>query len=95
MRRWLEIGGLVAAVVLMVFGIVAWASGVVVPGWTSLFIAVLLLGGVQLMCLGLLGEYIGRLYDASQQRPPFLIAYDSAKLTSTGSSTGAGIAMQR
>jgi dolichol-phosphate mannosyltransferase len=79
---WLGLTSFLACIALMVFGVVAWAAGVVVPGWTSLFIAVLLLGGVQLVCLGLLGEYIGRLYDASQHRPPFLVAYDTAKLPS-------------
>jgi hypothetical protein len=38
---------------------------------------VLLLGGIQLICLGLLGEYIGRIYAATQNRPQFLIAMDT------------------
>src|SRR3954452_12770723 len=44
--------------VLIVTALAAWAVGTTVPGWTSLYIAVLLLGGVQLICVGLLGEYI-------------------------------------
>jgi len=39
---------------------------------------VLLLGGIQLVCLGLLGEYVGRIYAAVQQRPTYFIGYDSA-----------------
>ena len=39
--------------------------------------AVQALSGVQLLCLGLLGEYIGRIYTATQARPPFLIAFDT------------------
>ena len=36
-----------------------------------------LFGGVQLLCLGLLGEYVARLFVASQQRPTYLVGYDS------------------
>ncbi len=77
---WLGLISFVVCIALMISGLVAYLSGVVVPGWTSLYIAVLLLGGVQLVCLGLLGEYIGRLYDASQHRPPFLVAFDTINL---------------
>jgi polyisoprenyl-phosphate glycosyltransferase len=62
---------------LITGGLGAWALGGTVPGWTSLYIAVLLLGGIQLICLGLLGEYIGRIYAALQGRPPYLVAFDT------------------
>jgi dolichol-phosphate mannosyltransferase len=39
---------------------------------------VLFLGGAQLLCLGLFGEYLGRLYAAVQGRPSYFVAYDSA-----------------
>ena len=45
-----------------------------VPGWTLLFIAQLLLGSLNMMGLGLLGEYIGRIYGEAKQRPLFIIA---------------------
>ncbi len=75
---WLGLLSFVLCVVLIVTGLVAWGTGGVVPGWTSLYIAVLLLGGIQLICLGLLGEYVGRIYMATQNRPPFLVAFDTA-----------------
>jgi glycosyltransferase involved in cell wall biosynthesis len=53
-------------------------SGHTVPGWTSLFAATLFIGGTQLLCLGLLGEYIGRIYAAVQGRPGYFVRYDSA-----------------
>jgi polyisoprenyl-phosphate glycosyltransferase len=74
---WLGLLSFVLCVALIVTALVAWGSGGVVPGWTSLYIAVLLLGGIQLICLGLLGEYVGRIYMASQQRPPYLVALDT------------------
>lgn len=44
-----------------------------VPGWTGIIIAVLFLGGIQLICTGILGEYVGRIYMQSKQRPLYVI----------------------
>jgi glycosyltransferase involved in cell wall biosynthesis len=74
---WLGILSFVLCLVLIISGLAAWGFGAVVPGWTSLYIAVLLLGGIQLICLGLLGEYIGRIYAATQNRPQFLVEMDT------------------
>jgi glycosyltransferase involved in cell wall biosynthesis len=43
------------------------------PGYASLLVAVLFFGSVQLMSIGLLGEYIGRIYLETKQRPTYLI----------------------
>lgn len=45
----------------------------VVPGWTSLMLVVLFLGGVQLICIGIIGEYISRLSTDVKQRPLYVI----------------------
>jgi polyisoprenyl-phosphate glycosyltransferase len=50
------------------------SHGVAVPGWTSIMVAVLFLGGVQLISLGILGEYVGRTYDEARARPSYIIA---------------------
>jgi dolichol-phosphate mannosyltransferase len=44
-----------------------------VPGWTAIFIAILFIGGVQLISLGIIGEYIGRIYGESKRRPLYLL----------------------
>jgi dolichol-phosphate mannosyltransferase len=44
-----------------------------VPGWTLIFIAVLLIGGLQFIFLGVMGEYIGRIYSEAKNRPLFLV----------------------
>ncbi|MFN8542850.1 MAG: glycosyltransferase family 2 protein [Candidatus Binatia bacterium] len=57
-------------------GFALWAALVLratVPGWTSLMIVVLLLGGVQLVVLGILGAYLGRAYEEVKGRPVYVV----------------------
>jgi polyisoprenyl-phosphate glycosyltransferase len=69
--------GLIIASAAIVWG--AWIAlrtlvwGIDVPGYASIFVAVLLLGGIQLIGIGMLGEYLGRTYLESKRRPPFVI----------------------
>lgn len=44
-----------------------------VTGWTALMISVLFMGGIQLLCIGIMGEYIGRIYRTSKDRPLYLV----------------------
>lgn len=44
-----------------------------VTGWTALFVAVMFFGGIQLLTIGIIGEYIGKMYQEMQKRPQFLI----------------------
>ena len=79
LATWLGATAFVACLAMMVFGLVVWANGAVIPGWTSLFLAVLLLSAVQLICLGLLGDYVGRIYQTVQNRPTYHVGFDSAE----------------
>lgn len=63
----LAVLGIVYALVLRFF------TDIHVPGWTALFIAVLFLGGVQLISLGIMGEYVGRIYGEAKRRPLYFL----------------------
>jgi dolichol-phosphate mannosyltransferase len=53
----------------------------VVSGWASLVSSILFLGGIQLIVLGIIGEYVGMLYVQSKQRPSYIIREESKDLT--------------
>jgi dolichol-phosphate mannosyltransferase len=53
--------------------IAARITGQFVPGVTTTVIAVLMLGGIQLIAVGLIGEYVGRIYDEVKQRPLYFV----------------------
>jgi polyisoprenyl-phosphate glycosyltransferase len=58
---------------LLVYAFVSWAFLNAVEGWTSQMVVISLLGGIQLLMLGIQGEYLGRLYEQVKGRPLFLI----------------------
>ena len=62
-----------------------------VAGWTSLLIVVLLLGGMQLVSLGIIGQYVGRIFEEAKQRPLFVVGetVEGGTATSTESATAA------
>lgn len=77
LATWFGLGGAAVTGALLAFALIAFATGHTVPGWTSTFVAVAAVGAVQLLCLGLLGEYVGRLYTQMQGRPSYFVAGDT------------------
>lgn len=73
----LGLGGAVVAVLFGVYVVVNRIVGNPTSGWASMVVIVVIMGAVQLLCLGLLGEYIARMYTQMQGRPAYYIAYDS------------------
>ena len=47
-------------------------TSLAIPGWASTLVAIFFMGGVQLICVGVLGEYISRIYDEVRSRPPYI-----------------------
>jgi glycosyltransferase involved in cell wall biosynthesis len=76
LRIWTYLG-LVVAVLAMVYALiivgVTLIHGRDLPGYASLITVVLFLGGVQLIGLGIIGEYLGRLYAEAKQRPVYIV----------------------
>jgi glycosyltransferase involved in cell wall biosynthesis len=76
LRVWSYLGVLVALLalvyaILLIVRTLIW--GVDVPGYASLMVAVLFIGGLQLLSLGVLGEYVGRILIEAKQRPLYVI----------------------
>jgi polyisoprenyl-phosphate glycosyltransferase len=55
-----------------------------VPGWASTILPIYFLGGIQLFCVGVLGEYVGKIYMESKRRPRFLIEKISQRIPASG-----------
>ena len=74
-RYVLLVGALCAllGVVMAVYVIVSLVRGHTVAGWASIMMSIWLLGGLQLMALGLIGEYVGKIYMETKRRPKFIL----------------------
>ena len=64
---WIAVGGIVVAIVDRLL------DKHLTRGWASLFVAVLFMGGVQLVSLGIIGEYLGRIYTEVKRRPLYVV----------------------
>jgi glycosyltransferase involved in cell wall biosynthesis len=61
------------AFLFTVYSIFAWMFGKTVPGWTSTVVPIYMLGGVHLLALGVIGEYVGKIYQETKGRPRFIV----------------------
>ncbi|MCM1026886.1 MAG: glycosyltransferase family 2 protein [Roseburia sp.] len=62
-----------ASFLALVYALVSYCTGHVVPGWTSLILSIWFLGGIQLLAIGIVGQYIGKIYMEVKQRPRYNI----------------------
>ena len=66
------------------FAFTIWAIGIrifsdqAVPGWASTVVPIYLLGGIQLLCIGIIGEYLGKIYTETKKRPRYSIEVDTS-----------------
>ena len=73
------------SLLLFVYIAVGWFTGSAVQGWTSTMLVTVFLGAVQMFVLGMIGEYLGRLYIESKRRPLYLVADIAGPVQGTAS----------
>ena len=64
------------SLIMLIYFFVIWCMGKTVQGWTTTVVSVWALGGLQLLAIGVIGEYIGKIYLETKHRPTFLIDVD-------------------
>lgn len=57
----------------LLYALISYFANVAVPGWTAIVCSIWLLGGIQLLCLGVVGEYIGKIFAEVKQRPRYIV----------------------
>src|SRR5690348_3249120 len=74
LATWMGFAASGLAILVMLYTLYERVFGTgVVRGWTSTMIAILFIGGVQLICLGIIGEYVGRIYGEAKRRPLYVV----------------------
>jgi len=89
--RILSTAGLIIAFLGFLFALEVvrnWLSGQPLAGWSSIMCAVLIIGGIQILMLGILGEYTWRSLDESRRRPPYLVEEATGEIPSNGQAPG-------
>jgi len=71
----LGIFSVLVSIVILIYAIVSYANKLnnLVPGWTSIMCTMTFLGGMILISLWMIGEYIGRIYDEAKGRPQYIV----------------------
>ncbi|MDD3665051.1 MAG: glycosyltransferase family 2 protein [Bacteroidales bacterium] len=75
MRLIVNIGAamLLISIIALIYAILSKLQGSTVSGWTSTIVSIWFIGGIQILCLGIIGEYIGKIYSESKKRPRYII----------------------
>ena len=75
LRLILFLGAVIFALslIMLLWTLVKWIAGATVSGWASLMCSIWMIGGIQLLALGVIGEYIGKVYSEDKARPRFII----------------------
>lgn len=63
----------VVSLFMLLYALISWVGGHTVTGWTSTLASIWMIGGIQLLSLGIIGEYVGKIYNETKHRPRFII----------------------
>ncbi len=66
-------GIFVVSLFMLLYTLISWLTGQTVVGWTSTLASIWMIGGIQLLSLGIIGEYVGKIYNETKRRPRFII----------------------
>ncbi len=61
------------SVIMLLYALITKWTGNADSGWTSILASIWMIGGIQLLCLGVIGEYVGKIYNETKQRPRYII----------------------
>lgn len=77
---FLGILGILLSAGLLIYSFISWLMGNTQAGWTSLIFTVAFFGSLQLLCLGCIGLYIGKIFKETKRRPLFIVQEDTTRL---------------
>lgn len=61
------------SLIILAYSLIQWMLGNTVQGWTTTVASIWAIGGIQILCIGIVGEYVGKIYMESKARPKFII----------------------
>ena len=92
LRLWSALGAIIAVGAILGgvwFIIEHFTFGADVPGWATLAVSTMFFSGVQLLSIGILGEYVGRIFDEVKQRPVYVVGSEAGRGALTPRAEGA------
>ena len=74
-RMIMTLGSLIflISIIMLIYSVIRHAAGATTIGWTSTVVSIWAIGGLQLLAIGIIGEYIGKIYLETKHRPKFIV----------------------
>lgn len=76
---WMGISMFFLSIIISLWVLIAFIRGKTIPGWSSMLLIITLFSGINMVCLGLIGEYVGKIFLEVKKRPRFLIEEETPK----------------
>lgn len=73
MITWLGAIICVISLIMLIYSLIRYFIGATIAGWTSMMVSIWAIGGLQLLAIGIIGEYIGKIYMETKERPKYII----------------------